>query len=77
MIDVIIDEVRDLLDRYTNDESGKDSRENFENIKDNDLDLLQLFYNTMNYETELKRDLDDIRDMFETDLLYMFDCGNY
>ncbi len=77
MIDNIIEDVRDLLDRYTQDESGASQRAKYVDIYDNDLDLLQLFYNTINYEKEQNRDLDDIRDMFDSDLLYMFDCNNF
>lgn len=47
MIDNIIDNVRDLLDRYTSDESGASQRAKYVDIYDNDLDLLQLFYNTI------------------------------
>lgn len=75
MIDVIIDMVRDELDRYTTDEIGLNSRDKFEDIKDNDLDLLQLFYNTMSYFED--KDLETLRDDFNTQLVINFDYNNY
>ena len=75
MIDAIIDMVRDELDRYTTDEIGLNSRDKFEDIKDNDLDLLQLFYNTMSYFED--KDLETLRDDFNTQLVINFDYNNY
>lgn len=75
MIDSIIEDVRDLLDRYTTDEVGMNSRDKFEDIKDNDLDLLQLFYNTMQYFEG--KDMETLRDDFETQLIINFDYNNY
>ena len=75
MIDNIIDNVRDLLDRYTSDESGESQRAKYVDIYDNDLDLLQLFYNTIS-DFEGK-DLETLRDDFETQLIINFDYNNY
>lgn len=75
MIDNIIENVRDLLDRYTSDESGASQRAKYVDIYDNDLDLLQLFYNTIS-DFEGK-DLETLRDDFETQLIINFDYNNY
>jgi hypothetical protein len=75
MIDEIIDNVRDLLDRYTSDETGASQRAKYVDIYDNDLDLLQLFYNTIS-DFEGK-DLETLRDDFETQLIINFDYNNY
>lgn len=75
MIDNIIDNVRDLLDRYTSDETGASQRAKYIDIYDNDLDLLQLFYNTIS-DFEGK-DLETLRDDFETQLIINFDYNNY
>ena len=75
MIDNIIDYVRDLLDRYTSDETGASQRAKYVDIYDNDLDLLQLFYNTIS-DFEGK-DLETLRDDFETQLIINFDNNNY
>lgn len=75
MIDVIIDMVRDELDRYTSDESGASQLAKYIDICDNDLDLLQLFYNTIS-DFEGK-DLETLRDDFETQLIINFDYNNY
>ena len=75
MIDNIIEDVRDLLDRYTSDEAGMNSRDKFEDIKDNDVALLQLFYNTISgFEN---KDLGTLRDDFETNIIINFDYNNY
>ena len=73
MIDVIIDMVRDELDRYTTDEIGLNSRDKFEDMQD--LDFLQLFINTM--RNDEYKTLDDIRDNFNVDLVINFDYNNY
>lgn len=73
MIDNIIEDIRDLLDRYTSDESGQHSRDKYEEL--GDLDILQLVLNTLNNAEG--KDLEDIRDNFETDLIINFDYGNY
>ena len=75
MIDNIIENVRDLLDRYTSDETGASQRAKYVDIYDNDLDLLQLFYNTIS-DFEGK-DLETLRDDFETQLIINFDYNNY
>lgn len=75
MIDNIIEDVRDLLDRYTSDETGASQRAKYIDIYDNDLDLLQLFYNTIS-DFEGK-DLETLRDDFETQLIINFDYNNY
>lgn len=71
MIDRLIDEVRDILDRYTTDETGESQRDKFEAM--GDLDILQLIINTLN----IHEILEDTRDLFETDVVINFDYGNY
>lgn len=75
MIDELIESVRDLLDRYTSDESGESQRAKYIDICDNDLDLLQLFYNTISDFED--KDLETLRDDFETQLIINFDYNNY
>lgn len=75
MIDNLIEDVRDLLDRYTSDESGEHSRDKYEEIKDNDLDILSLIYNTFTFKDCV--DLEELRDDFETNIIINFDYHNY
>lgn len=75
MIDNLIEDVKDLLDRYTSDEAGQNSRDKYEEIKDNDLDILSLIYNTINFNDDV--DLEDLRDNFETNIIINFDYNNY
>lgn len=75
MINEFIDSVKDYIRIYALDEIGQDERDKFEKMSD--LDFLQLLLNTLTFESELNRDLEDIKDMFESDLIYNFNIGNY
>ena len=72
MIDNLIEDVRDLLDRYTSDESGEHSRDEFNEL--GDLDILQLIVNTIENGAS---DLERLRDDFDTDVIINFDYHNY
>ena len=73
MIDNIVEEIRDLLDRYTSDESGQHSRDKFEEMSD--INFIQLLVNTLCNEEG--KHIDDWREDFETDLIINFDYSNY
>ena len=72
MIEELIESVRDLLDRYTTDESGEQSRDKFNDL--GDLDILQLIVNTIKSGSS---DLEQLRDDFETNIIINFDYNNY
>lgn len=72
MIDNLIEDVRDLLDRYTQDESGEHARDEFNDL--GDLDILQLIVNTIENGAS---DLERLRDDFDTDVIINFDYHNY
>lgn len=73
MIDNLIKDIKDLLDRYTTDECGESQRDKFKEMED--VDFLNLFLNTLTDNDGLN--LEDFKDDFETDLVINFDYNNY
>ena len=71
MIDELIDDVKELLDRYTSDESGEFLRDDFNEL--GDLDILQLIVGSVN----MASDLESLRDDFENNIITNFNYHNY
>ena len=74
-VEELITITRNQLDSYVNDEIGQDELDKYKNMSD--LDILYLLMETLQYETELNRDVEDIKDMFESDLIYLFNIRGY
>ena len=62
-----IEIVNDILTRYTEDEAGQDSKEQF--LKMSEVDKVSLLTNTLLTSSDLAD--------FETDLIINFDYNNY
>lgn len=75
MKEILIDYVDDLLDRYTQDETGKESRQQYLDMDDND--KLQLICNELYHQFSKERDINDIMDDLDTDLVISFGYYNY
>jgi hypothetical protein len=75
MIEELITITRNQLERYVDDEIGQDEKDKYKNMSN--LDILYLLIETLQYEISLNRNIDDIKDMFESDLIYQFNIGGY
>lgn len=75
MKDLLIDYVDDLLDRYTQDETGKESRQEYLDMDDND--KLQLICNELYFHFDKQEDINDIMEDLDTNLVISFDYHNY
>lgn len=72
MADSIIELVDELLNSYTLDEAGENQRVEYLNM--GDLDKLQLFINTITLDY---RDLEDLSDSIDTNLIILFNKHKY
>ncbi len=75
MREILIDYVDDLLDRYTTDELGKEERQKYLDMDDND--KLQLICNELYYHFDKQEDINNIMEDLDTNLVISFDYNNY
>lgn len=75
MKELLIDYVNDLLDRYTTDEIGKEERQKYLDMDDND--KLQLICNELYYHFDKQEDINKIMEDLDTNLVISFDYNNY
>lgn len=75
MKEILIDYVDDLLDRYTQDETGEESRQEYLDMDDND--KLQLICNELYFHFDKQEDINDIMDDLDTNLVISFGYHNY
>lgn len=75
ILEELVNIIREELSRYVNDEIGQDELEKYKGMSD--LDIIYLLMETLQYETNLNRDVDTINEMFNSDLIYLFNISGY
>lgn len=75
MKEILVDYVDDLLNRYTLDEIGQESRQQYLDMDDND--KLQLICNELYHHFSNEEDINKIMDDLDSNLVISFGYYNY